>query len=251
MGNKYKNAPVSEVILGVTWNGPHLHDAGEYYRMLERLASDSARDQALGPLGDELMTPNGAVQTHLNPLSTGPVLHRFRSSDDHWLTQVQFNKFYLNWIRLDSVEVGMYPGYASIRDRFFNLLHKLPSSEKGDVSYWDLTYQDRVDLSLLGCELSDFERYLNLKLPSIAAPQGEIGVSSVFLVQNYRLPELGGYAILKITGPAPDRDSVLSVQFSIRGKGAEREAWFEKAHEKQLSFFESFFRSELLEKWRE
>lgn len=241
---------MSEVLLGITWNGKFLHDRGDFFSLLERLNRDYPKQQTLGPIADEVMLANGIPQQFVNPNESGPVLYRFSDPNLQWLVQVQYNKIYLNWIRVDGRQVGDYPGYGAIWTRFENLLRSLSLTdiELKQVKYLDLTYQDRFTWHGQIESPGDVDEIMEMRIAAL--PQG--ANKSFFLASNYALEDLGGFASLQVQQPAPAGQDILSVQLSTKGllPDVSLAKWFDLAHGVQTDFFQSFFKQRLLDSWR-
>lgn len=249
---KYSHAPVSEVIIGITWENDHLLKTGRFFSILQQLKEGYGEPQTLGPIADEALLPDGRVQQFLNPQNSGPLLYRFRALTADWLVQIQHNKVYLNWVRVDKTPVGHYPGYVAISEKFFGLLTDLGLAdlELSSIQTLDLTYQDRLKWVGQIETLGDVDEIMGIKMPRLTAEKGALS-KSLFLSSHYALPALKGFGTVQVQSPSPVGPEILSVQLSLKGKpDVGVHEWLNDAHTMQLEFFESFFHERILDAWR-
>lgn len=247
----YKNAPVSEVICGITWPEPVLYKSGQFFSVLHKLQNEFPQMQFLSPLGDDSFDERGRSGT-LNPLHTGSGLYRFSKEGEPWLIQLQHNKFYLNWVRSDQTSVGHYPGFQEIFTKFQSLLKQIAGIGFADfpLKYAELAYQDRIFFLDYIEKLDDIQEILNFNIPAWL----DIGESMGFASESYfRLPEIQGAASVNTsTSKNLEGKPILSVLNSISGlpQVMDAEKWFTEAHEIHLEFFNKLFKEPLLDKWR-
>ncbi len=205
------------------------------------------------PMGEEVLV-GFVLESEIEPTAVGPFRLRLRSSDRHWLCQIQFNKIYFNWIRQDGQPVGDYPGYTEIVGRFQKILAALgaPSlANKPDlVKYLDLTYHDRIEWQKYIDSISEADKILRFSPPQLMT---QSGFNNVFSRYTYECPEVGGYGILGMnTDSAQDGTQLLKLEIHLRGKIQDItiSEWFERANGIQYDQFINIFREEMLEKWR-
>jgi uncharacterized protein (TIGR04255 family) len=249
---KYSKAPVSEVILGVTFAGAEL-DTDIVFLAQTRLAEKYTTTEIRPPLASESMV-DFRLATEMEPHNTGPFLLRMRTPDHRWLCQIQKNKIYLNWIRSDEEPVGHYVGFTAILAEFLFLCAQLgvteESMETPRVSYFDLTYHDRVEWQSYVDDVSDLERIMNFRPPFIG---GDHRFNNVFSRYTHHIPQLGGYGILSMnTDTSPQSTQLLKFENSARGvvTGLGVREWMDRANAFQVESFEHLFKKELLDKWR-
>jgi uncharacterized protein (TIGR04255 family) len=247
---KYKQAPVSEVILGVTFKDQVLARNNFFISLTQELLSEYPNYQVNSPLGNDVFNERLVAIPQLNPAVTGPHLNRQWSADKNWLVQFQFNKFFLNWVRDDSKEVGNYPGYSAISKKFKRQLDSLMSktnSSTQDILYSELTYQDRIVIPPEA--KSNLSEIINFKLPSFKKAPSHTDFFTAF---NSPIEELGGFLIFNmITMPAQQND-ILKIEFIIKGNlsNVSPYEWMDRAHEVHVDIFEEFISKQTLEKWK-
>jgi uncharacterized protein (TIGR04255 family) len=178
-------------------------------------------------------------------------LFRFRSDDKSWLVQIQGNKLYLNWIRDDTKDVGYYPGYRKISERFFALLSELfelgGKPLDSNPLYFDLTYHDRFEWNEYINNISEIDKVLNFSAPQLPLMGGFNNVFSKF---TFPINELDGYGILNVnTGTSIKNSQLLKFENIIRGVGPDIKTWFDAANALQNKYFEGMFKKEVLKSW--
>lgn len=249
---KYGSAPVSEVIIGVTFSAAT-------FELPTILAAQRELSGAMPiadiepPLADGSLH-NFSLNTELDPSKTGPLRLRLRSEDRKWLYQIQRNKLYVNWIRSDTEEVGHYVGFNAVLHRFLSLCKSMRVEEstlvQPQVKYFDVTYQDRIETHNYIKSISNLSTILNTEPPRIELPNGFNNIFSKF---TYHLPDLGGHGILSINSATSIKETqVLKVENLARGiiEDSSFSDWIDKAHAFQLKIFEQLFSEEVLKKWK-
>ena len=249
----YPNAPVSEVIFGVTFLEKRL-SISRLFDARQALSDKYPRVEIRPPIADEWMSGFQIAQ-ELNQERTGTVLIRLRSEDGNWMCQLQGNKVYFNWIRLDREPVGNYPGYNIIYGRFRETLNalRLDSSNltHNSVRYFDLSYHDRLKWQEYINSLSDTHKIMRFKPPEIKTPEG---LNNSFSRFTYSYDPLGGYGIFAVntaTQAAAEGKQVLQLESTLRGITPHQslDDWFSAAHKLQYDHFKGFFTAETLAKW--
>ena len=247
----YPKAPVSEVILGVTFSEKRL-SIEDQFDAQRALADAYPRVEIRPPIADEWMDGFQLTQD-LNADRTGVVLVRLRSTDGNWMCQIQANKFYFNWIRPDHEPVGSYPGYDEIYRKFgeaFEALSQLfPQITSDSFKYYDLSYHDRLEWQEYIDSLSDAHKIMRFKPPEIETPDG---LNNSFSRFTYNYGPLGGYGIFSVnTATAATGKQVLQLESTLRGifPNQPSGAWFNAAHMVQYDHFRNIFTSEILEQW--
>ncbi len=248
---KYTKAPVSEVIFGVTFNEERLSLRG-LFDAQQALSDQYPRVEIRPPLVDEVMS-EFQINQEISPERSGTVLIRLRSEDNKWLCQIQANKVYLNWIRLDPEPVGNYPGYTTVYRKFLDTLDALslglPDITSDSVKYYDLSYHDRFEWQDYIDSLSDAHKIMRLKPPEIETPEG---FNNLFSRYTYRCNPLGGYGIFSLnTATAVTGKQVLQLESNLRGIIPDRlgDDWFSEAHRVQYDHFSRIFTPEILKRW--
>jgi uncharacterized protein (TIGR04255 family) len=249
---KYTKAPVSEVILGITFS-ESVFDINFLFKIQQILEADYPKIEIIPPLTDEWLEEFRLIAL-INQENTGAFLIRLRSTDLKWLIQIQNNKIYFNWIRCDDEKVGDYVGYSTIKKRFEYILSQINIDLfVSKIKYLDITYHDRLSLEENILSINNIENFINFSPPKINTPQGFNSLSSKY---TYQLPELGGYGILSInTDETLTGLQVVRLENAIRGKPInvtitkDYFTWFDFAHIYQIKYFEELFTTDLLEKW--
>jgi uncharacterized protein (TIGR04255 family) len=247
---KYKNAPVSEVILGVTFKDGLLARNNYFIEIIHEFLNEYPLYQVVQPLAnDSFQTPHEGLIIDTN--HTGPLLHRLRSKDSNWLVQIQFNKVFLNWIRDDNKEVGNYPGFSLIFDKFKALLDKVlnrTDSNELDILYTELTYHDRIDNDNV---IENLNSTINFSLPNFKTKSLK---TTDFSTSTYSIvEELGGFLVLNVLAlPNSLNKRILKIEATLKSNSpnALSNKWFDKAHQFQVEIFEELIKKETLDKWK-
>ena len=113
---KYTKAPVSEVIIGLTFKEAKFSLLDIFF-IQSVLKDEFPSVDVRPPLPDDSLSAY-RLNTELNPVNTGPFLLRLRDDKQKWLYQLQRNKLYVNWVRSDIEEVGQCVGFDEILSRF-------------------------------------------------------------------------------------------------------------------------------------
>ncbi len=253
----YKNAPISEVIFGVTFDKKYfeMHDI---FRLFTEIFSDFNSSSFFPPLANEILKENGLIEGTVHPQIAGQSLIRSRTVDKRWLLQAQGNKFYLNWTRPDEAGVGSYPGYESIKTRFFEYVEKvendfLKQKITENAIQYELTYINRIEWQNYIENVAEISRITNIKLPDcmLTGQTTGIGIDSYAI-----LADISGYSktSLQSTIIDPKKTAKKALQFEnlLRGNlhGVTMRDWFDKAHDIQITIFEDFFTEEVKNKWK-
>ena len=249
---KYTKAPVSEVIIGVSFKEAKFALL-DVFSIQSALKDEFPRVDIRPPLADESLSEH-RLNAELNPDHTGPFSLRLRDDSMKWLYQIQRNKLYVNWIRSDIEEVGQYVGFDKILRRFEALCQliqsEVPEITFDDVSYFDVTYHDRLEWESYISNISELSEIMNFQPPRISI---ENGFNNVMSRYTFHEPSLGGYGVLSMnTDTSPKSSQILKVETGIRGKikNVSRLEWLHKANERQVQFFEEIFKPEILRKWQ-
>lgn len=246
----YKKAPVSEVILGVTFK-INVLDLDLICKFRDFQKDDYPKIEILPPLASEYLQENKIIN-EIDINSSGPVLFRIRTVDGHWLIQVQGNKLYLNWVRHDEEEVGKYPGFDNILDRFLRNLEDITKLANKNfnqhVSSYDLTYHDRIEWQKHISSLTQLNQIIKFMPPQIN--QEFNNVISTF---SFPCSDISGFGILRInTSSSIKNTQLLRFESVLKGfnKDVDIRQWFDSAHNLQLKFFREVFQKDILEDWQ-
>jgi uncharacterized protein (TIGR04255 family) len=244
---RLSKAPISEVILGVTFDRAVLTQK-QIMGLADHFSGDFPGIEVSPPLPNEVLQ-EFIVVNQFNPEHTGPVLYRLRSDDRSWLVQVQCNKVYLNWVREDGQPVGRYPGLTKVLERFLAAL-AVTGVDSENCLFFELSYSDRIEWQEYINSISDLGNILNFSPPAIPISSGMNNVYSKF---TYHEPRVGGFGTLEIkTSTSLFGKQLLEFSSILRGRLAKQDlrAWFGTAHDLQNNFFEGLFKEEVLNKWR-
>ena len=247
----YKYAPVSEVIFGASFKN-QIIDLNSVFELRQIFKKEFPIVELQNPLSDVFLKENKLVN-QVDVDKVGPFRLRLRSEKSTWLIQIQFNKFYLNWIRKDSDEVGNYPGYSDIKTKFkeyLKLYLRYSITDNRDLTYFELTYHDRLKWQEYIDSLSELDKILNISAPNI---QTERPFNNVLNKYTYHIPSLEGYGVLNLnTNSSLENQQILKFEKQLRGSDSftNLDKWFDKAHEKQLDAFNNTFKESILESWK-
>ncbi len=249
---RYSKSPVSEVIFGITFVMKSL-DLGDILIAYKELAANYPSIEVVPPLADETLV-DFRSSTELDADKTGPFLLRLRTPDRKWLVQLQGNKVYLNWIRLDVEDVGHYAGFKAIRKRLNDVVSILGSAGRSnfdsEVKYLELTYHDRIEWQPLVPSISNSSEIMRFQPPDIGIPKG---FNNIFSKYTYHEERIGGFGVLSInTATSVKGTQLLKFENTLRGTLADRsrDDWYEIAHNIQFEQFERLFTDSLLKEWQ-
>ena len=252
MSVKYKKAPISELICGVIFNAPLLSEV--IYKLIVALEPEYPRVQNLPPILEEEFQ-DGKMVINMNPLLVGNSVFRLFSKDESCLIQLQHNFILFNWRRLDEEDVGNYPGFDEIYNRFkkvYELAQSLVEIKSEHIKSFTLHYLDRIFWNDYINNLSEIDKVLSsppLKLHSIENERTMINnISSRYIMQ---VSDLNGHTFVSLnTSETYSRIPILSLECKIKGLLPEMDNWFNLAHNLQLRFFENTFNPNILKSWQ-
>jgi len=168
MNNTYSNAPLSEVICGITLNQPVLGQNGFVFGLINALKDDYPVIGYGNPLEDLEMKEN-TLEPKIDYKLTGPMLYRLATKDTNWLVQLQFNKIFLNWIKKDEEKNNTYPGFTGVYKKFAQLVTFVQQNLHAElpIKFCELTFQDRVFWQEYIDDLSCLDKIMHIGLPAI------------------------------------------------------------------------------------
>jgi uncharacterized protein (TIGR04255 family) len=248
---KYSNAPISEVIFGITLKRPIEESSRIISFYCEKLYEKYPKFELSNPISDYIISEIGTVKLHFDPVLTGQALFRFRSDDRKFLIQIQKNKLYLNWIRGDEETVGHYPGFNNLYTKFNDILQNylcfIEQSYDGIISC-DLTYHNRIDLNAMFKKKFTVNNLFSFALPMFGERQLNLSynVSELIDKKNFFLNT-------KIETLNRDEKNVLRYEHmiqSIDDLNMIYTDWFNEAHKIQIHSFEKTFSKKVLETWK-
>jgi uncharacterized protein (TIGR04255 family) len=247
---KYSKAPVSEVILGITY-GDNKISVDKLFQISSMFSMEFPIVEIHPPLVLEEL--NGfRLQPKVADMGAGPFRVRRWTSDAKWLLQIQSNKIYLNWIRKDDEPVGAYVGFSKVKEFFSTILEKTSGvvDVKTNHSQYDLSYHDRVEWQDLISDISEINTIMNVATPPKFSTEG---YNNLFSRYTYPASDIGGYGLLGInTDSSVSQKQVIRFESSLRGIIPQKtfDEWMTLAHEKQLVIFESCFSEKLRNSWK-
>jgi uncharacterized protein (TIGR04255 family) len=247
---KYLRAPVSEVILGITY-GLNKLPVDKLFQISSMFSIDFPIVEICPPLVLEEL--NGfRLQPLASDLGAGPFLVRRRTNNAKWLLQIQSNKIYLNWIRKDDEPVGTYIGFSKIKESFAGILERI--SEVADVktnhSLFVLSYHDRVEWQDIIPDISEINTIMNITSPPKFSVEG---FNNLFSRYTYPASDIGGYGFLGInTDTSVSQKQVIRFESILNGFIPQKtfDEWMDIAHKKQLLIFENCFNEKLKDSWK-
>ena len=247
----YSKAPISEVIMGISYNKAKI-PVDQILRSA-MFSEEYPIVEIVQPIFLEMLT-GFKVQTSFNPNSGSFCVRRW-SKERKWLLQIQPDIIFLNWIRLDIEDVGTYPGFPSIKEKFLSILAFLEKTFKinmrENITICDLTYLDRVKWQSEISDLSEIGKIMHLSAPPKISEQGYNNVFSRYTFHDYKL---NGFGLINInTDTAQNGEQLLIMESYLRGKCViygDIETWFTQANIKQNNIFEQFFTKEIKGKWQ-
>jgi uncharacterized protein (TIGR04255 family) len=247
---KYSKAPVSEVILGITY-GANIMTVDKLIQISYMFAMEFPNVEICPPLVLEEL--NGfRLQTMVADMGAGPFLVRRRTGDAKWLLQMQSNRIYLNWIRKDDEPVGEYAGFSKIKGYFDAIFNKISgvADVKTNHALYELSYHDRIEWQDIISDISEINTIMNVASPPKFS---EESYNNLFSRYTYPASDIGGYGLLGInTDTSVSQKQVIRFESNLRGIIPHKtfDEWIALAHQKQLSIFENCFNEKLKDSWK-
>lgn len=246
----YKNAPISEVILGRYYSG-NLYSVDIIVKLNELFSKDYPNVHACQPLIIEFLNANGVVKNIPN-FDFVPVLYRRFAQDNSYLIQLQSNCFYLNWIRQDNQKVGNYPGFEAVYKKYQEEYKKVVETtgiQNQNEEILELSYIDRFPYS----SLEDIYFYLTLEKPQFLDKDNYFAINLNYVLH---LTELNGCAFISIATvkgenghPMIETRYIIRGQVNINSELNSAEKWYKAAHIQQKDFFDNMFTEKAKEAW--
>jgi uncharacterized protein (TIGR04255 family) len=259
MAAKYSKAPISEVVCGIIFNKNLLLNDAVLFRLLVHLLKEFPMINTHPTIPDDEVV-NGAIQTATEYSKAGFTTYRLYTEDGKWQVLVQQNMVTVHWLRQDEENVGNYPGYNYIFAKFYDIYNFTKDLVNDDLKFdeniksYYLSYGDRINLEPYKLEGNSVADLITLPPPSFELNKKQYTANNYF--NRYSIPcdEIDGYAIISVNSPTiPGFGQILMVENKLKGTSKKFSTvyeWFDTAHEIQISFFESIFKSEILEIWK-
>lgn len=239
----FDNPPVVEVAFGVQFKAIKKFLAPHYGVLWKDCFPNFSECQEQGPLAPTIETISGQPPAELT-LSEVPPLPRIwlSNSDDHDLVQLQRDRFFYNWRKID--EDDKYPRYAKTKSSFVHYYKKFANwiggtlGEEIVVRQLELTYFNHLEF---GGVLENFAE-IDQILPDFnwRSPESRLlkTPSNINWNTSFDLPEIGSRLHFSVR---PGRNKASGANFilmelTVRGLGQESgpeavEEWFDQARE--------------------
>ena len=247
---EFNQAPISEVVLGITFKD-RVMSIQELFGFTEILKESYPILEIRNPLANQRLVDFKHI-TEIDNEKVSPFRVFQRTEDTNYLVQYQGNKIMFNWIRKDEKNVGYYPGFSLIKDKFDIILKsffKYLDTTSFEVDFYDLTYQDRIKWNSYIPDLGQISEIMKLTPPNILID----GLNNLSSEYTYKAPSVNGYGILELTtATSLEDDQILKFQNTLRGHDAldNIDKWFSIAHENQVATFKKVFKPVVLEQWK-
>jgi uncharacterized protein (TIGR04255 family) len=239
----YERPPVIEVIYGMQflpiaeWRTPLV---GALWQAIKEDYPKFKEMPLLAPVFerfDQIVPSEQGVQGKIELLDSAPLPRMFfLDNDEHWVMQVQNDRFHHNWKRMK--EGDQYPRYNSVSSRFFEAWERfstfldIEAIERPSFTQFELTYINHIPVQEGRSVLDEFEtvfvdylwdhRKRFLPDPELASWNS-----------SFRLPDSQGRLHISVR-PAQrrkDKTAVLLLELTARGIPLETESqdiknWF-------------------------
>jgi uncharacterized protein (TIGR04255 family) len=259
MAVKYSKAPISELVCGIFFNSNLLLIDGIIFQFLTRTQGLFPVIQTLPTIpSDEVV--NGIIQTSQDYIKAGFVTYRLFSNDMKWQVLIQQNMVTLHWVRQDDENVGNYPGYDQIFAEFkriYIILRELIPDDNifnANIKSLYLCYTDRINMEPYRIRGMGIDDLITLPPIQFKANNTNIKANNYFNRFSGACNDIDGYFIASINSPTiMGLGQFLIIENKVKGSLSDSrfmDDWFESAHQIQLSFFESIFKSAVLEEWK-
>lgn len=240
-----KKPPLVELVFGVQF-GAGLITSDKVFTYYSSFLKDSypniSEKETLPSTIEGVEKP---TRVRLNAL--GNTRKVFVNHDDDSVIQVQDDRFVVNW---RAGKWGKkYPHFANVYGKFTQELKNLYSIDPqlaAAVNQYEITYVDHIEGEAIMSEKIDLNQiftFLNLPKP----------VKSMHI--NFSIPQPDVHGNLSVIARSgirqPDKTPVIVLETTCRGFRPELDidAWFAKAHEILVAFFEQGTANELHTKW--
>ncbi|HYF50752.1 MAG TPA: TIGR04255 family protein [Planctomycetota bacterium] len=243
---EFKDPPVSEVVCGVHFQVKQRLRTVDIGRFWSRIRQDFPKVEEQQPLFD-------LVGDRDQVFDIPPIRRVWMISDDaHWLIQLQENRFYLNWRKLEGSAAAPYPRYPTVLNRFQQMWSDFKqwlNEEKIDgleELKYELTYVNHVpfDDTLL-------RPYHAMTI--CADPRSDVLGDPKSMSGNVAF-DFGAQGQLLVTyrelRRTKDAARILQIDLTAAGAaGANPKDWFDFAHNKIVFGFVDLTTPKAREKW--
>lgn len=259
MAAKYSQAPISEVVCGIIFNTNLLLNNGAIFKLLISISEAYPIRQTIPTISNEEII-NGSISVSTDYANAGFTTYRQTTEDTKWQILIQQNMVTLHWVRQDEQTVGNYPGYNEIVAKFKEVYNITKAAVGDDLKFnasiksYYLSYTDRVNMAHFKEQGLSVHDLINLAPLSFTAFNKAHVADNYFVRFSGPCDEIKGYFIASINSPTlPGLGQILIIENKLKGTPHQFNSideWFDNAHEIQFSFFESIFKSSILEKWK-
>lgn len=170
---EFANAPTVETVLGVQFDqlqGFRSHHYGWFWQeYLSKNGFDNISDEKLLPIYmEEFGVPKLEMTSKLSEINASGIRMKCRTSDRARTIQLQPDKLYLSWNRLNAKA----PRYANVKEEFVTLFKDVEafaaSASLGPIrpNLWEVHYVNQVPPGSLWQEPRDWHRVLPTLFPA-------------------------------------------------------------------------------------
>jgi len=258
MSLKYSKAPISELICGFTLNSNLLLTDGVLFKVLSNLTKEYSTIFTHPTISEEEVL-NDTIQSGTDYSKAGFTTYRLTTPDGRWNVLLQQNLLTLHWVRQDVEDVGNYPGFAAVFEKFKEVYLFIRSLVKdsqifdSQIKSFHLSYGDRVNLEEFKVHQLTIPDIIDLNPPVFEASGKKYFANNYYCRYSIPCDAINGYSLVTINTPTlPGIGQILAVDNKIKGFSSQLtiDDWFRVAHDIQVSFFESLFKEDILKKWR-
>lgn len=259
MAVKYSKAPISEVVCGIIFNSNFLLNNSILFNFLVELSKDFPSIFTHPTIAADEVVNNG-IQTATEYTKAGFTTYRIVSEDTKWQVLAQQNLITFHWVRQDDENVGNYPGFTIIFERFkeiYSTLKRIVNDDakfSSNIKHYYLSYSDRVNLEELKEEGVSITDTITLNPPKFEINNEVYKTDNYFNRYSGQCDAINGYSIVGVNSPTlPGLGQILVVDNKLKGAPKEDitiDQWFKVAHDIQVSFFETIFSPKILQLWK-
>jgi uncharacterized protein (TIGR04255 family) len=239
---KYKNPPVTEVVLEVGFEPLQTMKIPHYGLYWENIKNDFPSCTHVPFLGNPVGI--GEPETGGIPLPRVWLMHK----NDDYLIQLQKNLFIFNWRKPKNID---YPGFKVIEPQFYEYLDRFEQfcsqNDLGDINpiHYELKYVDHFPITKGWSDIKDFFPDISWRNDKNRYLQ-DINAFQWIAEIPMKKKKYGSITILAYKGSTgPQHTPGYILETSVRGEVAsqqslKRETWFDEAHQALTKTFEDF-----------
>jgi len=256
---KYTRAPISELVCGINFNSNILLTNGVLFRALTELSKDFPIINTHPTITEEEVI-NDTIQAGTDYAKAGFATYRLIAAEGTWHILLQQNLLTVHWVRQDFEDVGNYPGFDAVFEKFkgiYSIIRSLFANSQqldSQIKNYYLTYADRVKMDEFREQGMSIDDVINLNPPFFDVNGRRYFANNYFARYSIPCDAIDGYSIVSVNSPTlPNLGQILAVDNKLKGYSprlASVDDWFPIAHDIQVSFFEALFKPEILKKWQ-